>query len=193
MYTEFAINPSKPVHLYSLRLADVRSVERLDRWLPAADVEDDGQFDEDADEWVVTSTKVQVMYLALMSVILDQRPHQKDRFIQNKTFLPLSTLMNITASGEEEPQHPLDSLGCLIQLTYRKITSLFRSRISRLETNFQRFWFFRSVFLAAQSLLQQYARDEYTGQLHTQSLLTMILKQKNPHTLVTEFKKWAVE
>lgn len=184
---------SKPTHLYSINLVDLGAVENLNNWLP-----NEFEFDEceeqvhiDVNERLQTSTKIQIMYMALMSVILDEGFSKTDKFRRGHRFLSINELQNITLSGQLEKQQPFDSLSGLLNLVYKKLTVIFKYQLSKLTDNFSVFWFFRSVFTAALTLLKMYSREEY-HQVHTQSLLTMIMKQQDSTTLIKEFKRLRV-
>lgn len=191
MIPNLSMSSTQPVHLYSVRLSDLRVISELDRWLPEPEAdEEDIEVQSDTCTELQTSTKMQIFYLALMSVVIESGMSQRDRFVKNKKFLPLGELKTVTVSGEQEKQHALDSLADLVGRAYKKMSVMFRPRLSRLENNFQLFWFYRHVFQAALSLLQQYARDEFSGSVHTKSLLTILLKQKNPNTLIDAVKRF---
>lgn len=191
MSSQLNFDSIQPKHLYSIALADVSIIDKMGRWTPQPEL--------DEDEWapqpdtctdIQTSTRVQLYYLALMSVIIENGVNNKDRFIKNKKFLPLSELKHITRSGKLEKQDALDSLADLLNLSYKKISVTFKYRLSILDNNFKIFWFFRHVFQAAVSLLKQYSREEFSGSVHTKALLTLLLKQKNPNTLINEVKRF---
>jgi hypothetical protein len=181
----------QPKHLYSITLADVSIIDKMDKWAPQPDTDDEGwQIQPDTCTDIQTSTRVQLYYLALMSVVIENGVNHKDRFIKNKKFLPITELKNITRSGKLEKQDPLDSLADLLNLSYKKISVTFKYRLSMLDNNFKIFWFFRHVFQSAVSLLKQYSRNEFSGSIHTKALLTLLLKQKNANTLINEVKRF---
>lgn len=191
MIPNLSMSSTQPVHLYSIRLSDLSVIGAMDRWLPQPESdEDDVAAQSDVCVELQTSTKMQIFYLALMSVVIEGGLNQRDRFIKNKKFLSLAELKTVTISGEREKQHSLDSLADLVGLTYKKISVIFRHRLSNLENNFQLFWFYRHVFQASLSLLKQYSRDEFSGFVHAKSLLTVLTKQKNPNTLIDEVKRF---
>lgn len=190
MIPNLSLSASAPKHLYTIKLNDLSTVEGMGRWLPDSQESDEAEdyMETTAVECIQTSTHLQLMYLALISVAVEEGVSKKDRFIKNSRFLPIAQLYEITASGEPEKKNQFDTLGNLLELSYKKITVLFRYRMQNLESNFQYFWFFRSVFISCLHLLQYYSRDEFT-KLHTKSLLTLLLKQKDATTLMREFKK----
>jgi len=191
MLPNLSLSATHPKHLYTIRLSDVSVVGALDycRVVNEGD-EEDQVFKADTYMDIQTSTKMQIFYLALISVVFEEGVCKGDRFIKNRKFLPITELKSITASGEFEKQNMMDSLADLLALTYRKLTPIFRFRLKNIENNFMLFWFYRHVFQAALSLLKKYSRNEFSGGIHTKSLLTIIMKQKNPDSLINETKRF---
>lgn len=176
--------------LFTIKLQDVRILVKLNSWLPETPPNEEQDNEPDTVDYIRTSTKMQLMYLALMSVVVEEGVQKGDRFTHNHHFRPLEELQEITASGQPEKENEFDTLGAMLKRVYRKITTTFRYRLQQLEDNYQTFWFYRNIFLAARSLLQQFSRLEYRH-LHTKSLLTLLLKQQDSGTLIQEFKHFA--
>lgn len=181
--TMCSFEDQKPVVLYNLSLKEVGAVQWLERWLPDETVNDE---DENISslpglmECLNTSTRTQIMYVSLMSVVLEDGNHTKDRFIKDRKFLPISTLKMILVDDESET-----TLYDLLLQVYKKTSVLFKSELRQCGNQFALFWFYRSVFVGALQLLKLYSRGEYTT-LHTKSLLTIILKQKDGASLKRE-------
>ena len=178
-----AFEEQKPVVLYNLSLTEVGAVQRLERWLPDENVDyEDGSANNTPElmECLATGTRTQIMYVSLMSVVLEDGCHTKDRFIKDRKFLPISALKLIFIDDESDV-----TLHDLLVQVYKKISVLFRSELRQCGNQFSLFWFYRSVFVGALQLLKFYSRNEYTT-LHTKSLLTIILKQKDGASLKRE-------
>ena len=168
---------SKPVVLFKLKIKDARAAEVVNRCLPIEVSEDvdDFEFGQDLDivQTLATGTKTQIMYVSLMSVIMEEGKCGKDRFIKDSHFLSMLELTNIQANEDSEV-----TLASMLQQVYKKISVIFRSELRHCTESLQLFWLYRNVFSSALLLLKMYARDGYS-QIHTKSILTLILKQKD--------------
>ena len=183
MYQPWCDSYSKPVVLYKLQLTEAGDVEKMNEWLPCYTSTDQGDSDivgthsVDVIQYISACTKTQIMYAALMSIIVGVGCSYSDRFIKDHQFLSMEELSKIAVDSDSER-----SLAWLLLETYKKITLVFRKELKLCRDAFELFWLFRRVFSSAHTLLKMYAGSNYSS-VHTKSLLTVILKQKNFNSL----------
>lgn len=183
MYQPWCDSYSKPVVLYKLQLDEASAVESVNEWLPCYTLPDQSDSDVvgthsvDVIQYISACTKTQIMYAALMSVVVGAGCSSSDRFIKDHHFLSIEELKQIAMEPDSER-----SLAWLLLETYKKITLIFRTELKLCRDAFELFWLFRRVFNSAHTLLKMYAGSNYT-RIHTKSLLTIILKQKNFNSL----------
>jgi len=182
-----SINSSKVLCQYKFK--DISGLERLNRWLPDtqevdADVDAVWSESESVVDAISSGTKIEVMYLALMKVVVENGPIYSDIFMERYHFLSLNALQFKMVQLETSTI----SLKSMLLQVYKKVTMIFKNELKNVTDRFILFWRFTAIFESALGLLKRYVGDEFT-QLHTKSLLTLVLKQKDFTTLQHEYQK----
>ena len=121
---------SKPVVLFKLNIKDVKAAEVVNNCLPTEVRNDAEDFEVgqglDIIRTLETGTKTQIMYVSLMSVIMEEGKCGKDRFIKDSHFLSMLELTNIQANEDSEV-----TLASMLQQVYKKISVILHSFPSR--------------------------------------------------------------
>lgn len=182
-----SINSSKVLCQY--RFKDISGLERLNRWLPDtqevdADVDAVWSESESVVDAISSGTKIEVMYLALMKVVVENGPIYSDIFMERYHFLSLNALQFKMVQLETSTI----SLKSMLLQVYKKVTLIFKNELKNVTDRFTLFWRFNDIFESALGLLKRYVGDEFTH-LHTKSLLTLVLKQKDFTTFQYEYRK----
>lgn len=127
---------------------------------------------------LMTSSLLEVFYLALVAVVRKRGLSMADRFFQCKKMLSFVELKKVTISGSKKKKHILDSLYDLLLFGYRRVKTFFVDVLDVLVDNKSLFLYFFNLFDAVYDMILLAKGNKLNGSLHIKALLTTLLKQK---------------
>lgn len=132
---------------------------------------------------LMTSSLLEVFYLALVTVVCKRGQAINDRFFKKNKMLNFNELKSISMGVTGGKKHLLDSLYDLLLFGYRRMKTFFVDELDRLVDNKSSFLYFISIFDAIYDMILLSRGNRLDGNLHIKALLTTFLKQKSGYSI----------